>query len=136
GPHLRGGSPMATPGHAAITSPFGRFLHPYARVAAGPEAFIKVVRGEGAVVWDELGNRYVDALASLWYCQIGHGNRHVHDAIVNQLQQLDCFHTFDRFTNEPAEQLCAHLSRIAPMPDARVFLAMGGSEAVESALKL
>ena len=55
----------------------GPFLHPYGRPAAEPEAFIKIVRGEGAIVWDDLGNRYVDALASLWYCNLGHGNRAV-----------------------------------------------------------
>ena len=106
-------------------------LHPYARPAAAPEAFISIVRGEGAVVWDDLGNRYVDALASLWYCNLGHGNGAVHEAITAQLAQLDCFHTFDRFTNPKAEQLCRMLSDLAPMPDARVFLASGGSEAVD-----
>ena len=65
----------------------GPFLHPYARPAAAPDAFIKIVRGEGATVWDELGNRYVDALASLWYCNLGHGNRAVHEAITAQLAQ-------------------------------------------------
>ena len=112
------------------------FLHPFARAAAGREAFISIVRGDGAVVWDDAGNRYVDALASLWYCNIGHGNRAVHEAIAAQLASLDCFHTFDRFTNEKAEQLCALLADVAPMDDARVFLTSGGSESVESAIKL
>jgi putrescine aminotransferase len=47
------------------------FLHPFARPAA--EHFVNMVRGEGAAVWDDTGKRYVDAMASLWYCQVGHG---------------------------------------------------------------
>lgn len=113
-----------------------RFLHSFARPAAGPEAFIKIVGGSGADVWDDLGNRYIDALASLWYCNIGHGRAEVIDAITRQMNQLDTFHTFDRFTNEPAEQLADELAALAPMPDARVFFTTGGSEAVESAIKL
>ena len=118
-----------------MSSP-GPFLHPFSRPAAGPEAFIKMVRAEGSTVWDDLGNAYVDALASLWYCNVGHGNPAIKAAIAAQLDRLDCFQTFDRFTNEPAEQVAARLAEIAPMPNVRVFLTTGGSESVETALKL
>ena len=114
----------------------GPFLHPFGRPAAGPEAFVKIVRGEGSLVWDDLGNQYIDALALLWYCQIGHGNPEVKAAIVAQLDAIETFHTFDRYTNEPAERLTARLADLAPMPDARVFLTTGGSESVETAIKL
>lgn len=113
-----------------------RFLHPFARPAAGPEAFVTIVRGEGARVWDELGNRYIDAMASLWYCNAGHGRVEIVEAVHEQMQTLDAFHAFDRFTNTQADALCTELSDIAPMPDARVFLTTSGSEAVESALKI
>ena len=113
-----------------------RFLHPFARVAAGSEAYISIVRGEGCTVWDELGTPYLDALASLWYCNIGHGRREVGQAVAAQMEQLEVFHTFERFTNPPAEALCDRLAGGAPMPDARVFLTSGGSEAVETALKI
>ena len=112
------------------------FLHPFARPAAGREAFITITRGEGAEVWDDLGNRYIDGLAALWNCNVGHGRREIIDAVAAQMGQLANYHTFDRFTNEPAEELCAVLAAGAPMPDARVFLTSGGSESVESAIKL
>jgi adenosylmethionine-8-amino-7-oxononanoate aminotransferase len=112
------------------------FLHPYARPAAGAEAFVRIVRGEGALVWDDLGNRYVDALASLWYCHAGHGRATIADAVSAQARTLAGFHCFDRFTNEPAENLCATLAELAPMARSRVFLTSGGSESVESAIKL
>jgi putrescine---pyruvate transaminase len=118
-----------------VTQP-PRFLHPFARPAAGPEAFVTIVRGDGAHVWDELGNKYIDAMASLWYCNAGHGRVEIIEAVHQQMQRLDAFHTFDRFTNESADSLADELCAIAPMPDARVFLTSSGSEAVESALKL
>ena len=112
------------------------FLHPFARPAAPASSFLKIVRGEGATVTDDAGTTYIDALAGLWYCQVGHGRREILEAIRAQTQQLATWHTFDRFTNEPAEALTTLLRTVAPMPDARVFLTSSGSEAVESAIKL
>jgi adenosylmethionine-8-amino-7-oxononanoate aminotransferase len=112
------------------------FLHPFARPAAEPASFITIVRGEGALVWDDAGNEYVDALASLWYCNVGHGRDEIADAVADQQRRLGAFHTFDRFTNEPVERLSEVLRERAPFPDARVFYTSSGSEAVESAIKL
>jgi adenosylmethionine-8-amino-7-oxononanoate aminotransferase len=112
------------------------FLHPFARPAADQSQFIRIVRGEGALVWDDAGREYIDALASLWYCAIGHGRREVIDAVTSQMHQLEAFHTFDRFTNAPADALCEELVGLAPMPDSRVFLTSGGSESVDTAIKL
>jgi putrescine---pyruvate transaminase len=96
------------------------FLHPFARPAATD--FIEIVGGEGAEVRDADGRAYVDALASLWYCAVGHGRTEIVDAVADQMRRLACFHTFDRFTNPPAERLCARVAELAPMPDVRVFL--------------
>ncbi len=95
-----------------------------------------LVRGEGAALFDSGGKRYVDGLASLWYCQVGHGRAAIADAVHVQMGKLETYSTFDIFTNEPAEQLCDELAALAPMPDARVFLTSGGSEAVDTAMKL
>ncbi len=111
-------------------------LHAYSRPAAGRSGFVDIVAGDGAEVVDSTGRRYVDALGSLWYCNVGHGRREIGDAVVEQMRRLEVFHTFDRFTNRPAESLAERLSGLAPMPDARVFLTSGGSEAVETAVKL
>jgi adenosylmethionine-8-amino-7-oxononanoate aminotransferase len=112
----------------------GPFLHPFARPAS--EDFTTIVRGSGAAVWDAAGNRYVDALASLWFCGVGHGRASVAEAIGRQAGTLAAFHTFERFTNEPAEQLAEVLVGLAPMAGARVFFTSSGSEAVDSAMKL
>jgi adenosylmethionine-8-amino-7-oxononanoate aminotransferase len=112
------------------------FLHAFARPAAGAETFVNIVRGEGAHVFDASGRDYIDALASLWYCNVGHGRREIVDAVTSQMTTLAAFHTFDRFTNPPAEKLTERLRSLAPMDDARVFLTTGGSESVDTALKL
>jgi putrescine aminotransferase len=78
----------------------------------------------------------VDALGSLWYCNIGHGRVEIAEAVAAQMGRLEVFHTFDRFTNPPADALAERLVERAPMPDARVFLTSGGSESVETAMKL
>jgi putrescine---pyruvate transaminase len=112
------------------------FLHPFARPAAGRDQFTEIVSASGAEVVGADGRRYVDALASLWYCNAGHGRVEIAEAVAAQMRRLDVFHTFDRFTNPTADALAERLAAMAPMPDARVFLTSGGSEAVETAVKL
>ncbi len=110
------------------------FLHPFARPSN--EQFLCIAEGEGAVVRDTAGREYLDAMASLWYCNVGHGRREIVDAVTAQLSRLDAFHTFDIFTNPPADELAARLAAIAPGEGFRVFFTSSGSEAVDSAIKL
>lgn len=112
------------------------FLHPFARPAAPASGFLTISGGQGACVFDAAGRSYIDALASLWYCQVGHGEQRIVDAVTTQLGKLAVYHTFDRFTNAPADALASRLAELAPMTDARVFLTDSGSEAVETAVKL
>ena len=102
-------------------------LHPFARPSASRQSFVDVVAGNGAEVTDSAGRVYVDALASLWYCAIGHGRPEVADAVAAQMRRLEAFHTFDRFTNPLADSLAERLRGLAPMTDARVFFTSGGS---------
>lgn len=112
------------------------FLHPFAPPAKDASGFVTIVGGEGAEVWDDAGNRYVDAMASLWYCNVGHGRAEIADAVAEQVRTLAGYHCFDPFTNEPAERLTAEIAAKAPIEGARVFLTSSGSEAVDTALKL
>ena len=111
-------------------------LHSFARPAAEPEEFLCIVRADGSTVWDSDGRTYVDAMASLWYCNVGHGRREIIDAVCDELGRLDAFHTLDMFTNPAAERFSALVVERMPVPDARVLLTSSGSEAVDSALKL
>ncbi len=112
----------------------GAFLHPFAPPSR--EAFIALDRGKDAIVWDTDGNEYIDAMASLWYCAIGHGRDEMADAIARQIRTLETYSCFDPFTTPAADQLAERLVDLTPIPDARVFLCQSGSEAVDSAMKL
>ena len=113
-----------------------RVLHPFAVPARDAAAYLEIVRGEGCRIWDADGRSYLDATASLWYCAAGHGRQQIAAAITAQLAELEAYHTFARFTNRPEQELAEVLVALAPIPDARVLFTCGGSEAIDSALKL
>jgi adenosylmethionine-8-amino-7-oxononanoate aminotransferase len=112
----------------------GAFLHPFAPPAK--PSFIPIVRGDGALVWDADGNEYLDGMASLWYCAVGHGRRAIADAVADQIATIEAYSCFDPFTNPVADSLAERLVDLTPMPDARVFLCQSGSEAVDTAMKI
>ncbi len=98
--------------------------------------FVRIVKGQGALLWDDKGTEMIDAIGSLWYCQIGHGRREIADAVAAQISTLETYSTFDPFSNDVAERLADKLVSISPIPDSRVFLCGSGSEAVDTAMKL
>lgn len=110
------------------------FLHPFAKPTR--DSFISIARGEGARLWDREGREYIDAMASLWYCAIGHGRAEMAEAISRQVTAIEAYSCFDPFTNAPADELAERIAAIAPAPGSRVFFAGSGSEAVDTAMKL
>ena len=110
------------------------FLHPFAKPTRTD--FVKIVRGRGALVWDSEGNEYVDGMASLWYCNVGHGRAEMAAAIAAQIDKIEAYSCFDPFSNEPAEELAEVLLTHSPVADGRVFFCGSGSEAVDTAMKL
>jgi len=114
-----------------------RVLHPFAAPSRPADQFLEIVRGEGCRVWDADGRSYLDGTASLWYCAAGHGRREIIDAAAAQLGELESYHTFARFTNGPEDRLAELLlDELEPIPSARVLFTCGGSEAIDSAIKL
>ncbi len=110
------------------------FLHPFSNPSR--DSFISIARGEGALLWTTEGRELVDALGSLWYCNVGHGRREIADAVYAQMQVLETYSCFEPFTNDPADALAERIAGLTPMPDARVFFTCSGSEAVDTAMKL
>ena len=93
------------------------------------------VRGEGCYLYDESGKQYLDGSGGAAVSCLGHGDRTIIDAVKAQLDSLAYAHT-GFFTSEPAEALADLLIEHAPGDLDRVYLVSGGSEAMESALKL
>ncbi|NND76273.1 MAG: aspartate aminotransferase family protein [Ilumatobacter sp.] len=110
------------------------FLHPFAKPSR--ETFTTITHGKGALVWDDTGHEMIDAMASLWYCNIGHGRGDMADAIAAQVRAVAAYSCFDPFTNAPADHLAEKIADLAPIDDARVFFGSSGSEAIDTAMKL
>ena len=111
-------------------------LHGFSLPSKAETDYINIVGAKDCTLVDDQGTQYLDAMASLWLCQIGHGNAKVINAIKDQLDQLQTYNTFDPFTNTPAIQAAEAIRRVSPHPNGRVFLGCSGSEAIDSALKL
>jgi len=95
-----------------------------------------LVRGEGSRVWDQDGNAYIDALAGLFCVNVGYGRREIVEAVAAQMLDISFVSPFS-FPNLPQIKLAGELAKISPMgPQTRSFFVTGGSEAVETALKL
>ena len=110
------------------------FLHSFAKPSS--DAFINIVRGDMALLWDDKGNEYIDGIGSLWYCQIGHGRTEMADAVAAQISTLETYSTFDPFTNPLAEEVAETIASLSPIPNSRVFLCGSGSESIDSAMKI
>lgn len=93
------------------------------------------VSGQGCYITDHRGKQYLDGSGGAAVSCLGHGDPSVAGAMKAQIDQIAFAHT-GFFTSEPAEQLAQLLIQHAPAGLDRVYIVSGGSEAVESALKL
>ncbi|MGZ4387607.1 MAG: aminotransferase family protein [Gaiellaceae bacterium] len=93
------------------------------------------VRGRGVRVWDDKGNCYLDASGGAIVVSIGHGDPAIVEAMTEQASSLAYVHG-SQFTTAAVEAYAEALAPLLPLDDPRVYLVSGGSEAVETALKL
>ena len=99
-----------------------------------PKRDLTLVRGEGAIVWDDRGRAYIDCVAGVGVAGIGHANRAVAEALAEQARTLVTCPGI--FYNDKRALLMEKLAGIAPEGLDRAFLCNSGAEAVEAALKL
>jgi adenosylmethionine-8-amino-7-oxononanoate aminotransferase len=108
----------------------------FTRMSAYQDQEIPIItRGEGCYVYDEHGNRYLDGLSALFCVNLGHGRADIAQAGADQAKELG-FYTNWSYAHPRAIELAARIANLAPGDLNRVFFTSGGSEAVESALKL
>ena len=94
-----------------------------------------IVRGEGAYVWDDHGNRYLDGLSALFCCNAGHGRADYGEAAAAQIRELD-FYTNWSYAHPRSIELAQRVAELTPGDLNRVFFTNSGSEAVEAAIKV
>lgn len=104
--------------------------------AVSAQGELVLARGEGAYVVDEAGRRYLDASGGLWYCNVGHGREQLARAAAVQMSTLESYSAFGDLATRPALDLAERLAEMAPMADARIFFTSGGSDSVDTAVKL
>lgn len=92
-------------------------------------------RGEGSTIYDVHGNAYLDGIAGLWVVNAGHGRREIAEAMGTQAARL-AYASSMNFTTVPAVQLAEMIAERTPGDLNRVFFSTGGSDAVESAIKV
>jgi putrescine---pyruvate transaminase len=111
--------------------------NPFASMAIVAGKTVTITRGAGSTVYDSSGRSYLDAIASLWYCNIGYGRAELADAAAAQMREIAGYQAFEIFSSEPAEALARRVADLAPMTDAKVFFTPGGgSDAIDTAAKL
>ena len=108
----------------------------FTRMGAYADADVPVIaKGEGCYVWDTQGNRYLDGLSALFCVNVGHGRAEIGEAMAAQAAELGFFTNWS-YAHPRAIELAARIASYTPHDLNRVFFTSGGSEAVESALKL
>src|SRR6476661_6109752 len=98
-------------------------------------ALPKIAGGKGSLLWDTTGKRYLDGSGGpAVYC-LGHANAEVNEAIKAQLDRIAHGYRYN-FTSDPLEELTERITRACGGDLSHMVFVSGGSEAVESALKL
>lgn len=108
--------------------------HPFTQHHIEPNS-IAIVRGEGVYLYDEDGNKYLDAIASWWVNLHGHSNQYMAEKVYQQALKLEQV-IFAGFTHEPAIRLAERLLSHLPNNFQKVFYSDNGSTAVEVAVKM
>jgi adenosylmethionine-8-amino-7-oxononanoate transaminase len=99
------------------------------------DAPIAITKGKDALLWDEKGNTYIDAIASWWVNPYGHSNERLAKKAYEQLTSLEHV-LFGGFTHQPACDLAETLLKILPKNQSKIFFSDNGSTAVEVAVKI
>jgi adenosylmethionine-8-amino-7-oxononanoate aminotransferase len=92
-------------------------------------------RAEGATIWDQDGQAYLDAAGGAIVVNVGHGRQSVVDAMERQARAFTYVHG-TTFTNEPLESYARAVGPYLPVDDPAIYPVSGGSEAIESCLKI
>lgn len=114
----------------AVGNRAGRSIHPVVG-----QSYMRLVSGEGVFVTDDTGKTYLDAVAGIGVVALGYGRHDLVEALTEQARRLP-FAQSMRFENDAAERLADRLASFAPPGLSWSFFTNGGSEALDSTVKL
>ncbi|TPQ49020.1 aspartate aminotransferase family protein [Prosthecomicrobium hirschii] len=92
--------------------------------------------GEGVYVFDEAGNKYLEAMAGLWCASLGFSEKRLAEVAYKQMLELPYYHTFFAKSHVPSVELADRLLAIAPKGMSKVMFQCSGSEANDAAIKI
>ena len=111
-------------------------IHPVASFRGHEKHGAKVLAsGDGMWLTDMDGNRVLDAFAGLWCVNVGYGQESIVEAAAEQMRQLPYATGYFHFSSEPAIRLAGELAALAPEGLEHVYFTLGGSDAVDSAIR-
>jgi putrescine aminotransferase len=112
-------------------------IHPFTDTCAlNREGARIITSAEGVWLTDSDGKRYLDGMAGLWCCQVGHGREEIVDAVTRQMRELEYYNTFFKTSHPPAIALAEKLAELAPAGFNRVFFTSSGSEANDTVFRM
>jgi len=107
--------------------------HPFNQMKGSD--ILPIVKGEGVYLFDEEGNKYLDAFSSWWVNLHGHCHPYLVEALTNQAKTLEHV-AFGGFTHNPAVTLAEKLVSLLPDNITRIFYSDNGSTSTEVAIKM
>ncbi len=115
-----------------------QIIHPMGHVSAVEESNPLIISsGEGVYVTDIDGRKMVDGVGGLWNVNLGYDRKEIRDAIKAQVDKLPYYSIFNGTANEVSIELAAKLVQMTePEGMARAFFTSGGSDSIETALRL
>ncbi len=111
-------------------------VHPMHSHAHNQEGPLVIDKGEGVVLTDSDGKRYIDAFAGLWNVNVGHGRAELAEAGARQMRTLGYASGYAGVSNRPAIELADRLAELAPGDLKATFFTTGGAESNETAFKM
>lgn len=123
--------------HTLVEQDRRHWVHPVAALRQHEARGARVwTAAEGVHLIDSQGKRVQDAFSGLWCVNAGYGQQTLVDAATRQLQALPYATGYFHFASEPAIRLATRLAELAPPGLTRVLFSQGGSDAVDTAIRV